>query len=73
MLRTLTPQEKRKWPNHLRELYYAYNSTPHATTGYSPFYLMFGRDARLPLDILLPSDTTKEDTSLLVTALKKRQ
>jgi hypothetical protein len=71
-LRTLTPQEKRKWPHHLKELCYAYNSTPHATTGYSPFYLMFARDAKLPLDILLPSDSAKEDNQLWITAHQQR-
>jgi len=35
LLRML-PNEK-KWPEHLLELLYAYNATPYASTGYTPF------------------------------------
>ena len=32
---------------------YSYNCTPHATTGYSPYYMFFGREPILPIDMLL--------------------
>ncbi|XP_052459431.1 retrovirus-related Pol polyprotein from transposon 412 [Carassius gibelio] len=52
MIRTLPPKSKSKWPQSLRMLTFCYNCTVHETTGFAPFYLMFGRIPRLPIDVM---------------------
>ena len=67
LLSALSPKEKRLWPKHLAELVFFYNSTPHSSTGQSPYSLLFGREPRLPLDIFLgdypPSKSAVADIS----------
>ena len=53
LLRTLPPHQVAHWSQHLSAVVTIYNSTPHASTGYSPHYLMFGNAPRLPIDSLL--------------------
>uniref|UniRef100_A0A3Q3DV46 Gypsy retrotransposon integrase-like protein 1 n=2 Tax=Hippocampus comes TaxID=109280 RepID=A0A3Q3DV46_HIPCM len=52
MIRTLPPKSRSKWPQMLNMLTLCYNCTVLETTGFAPFYLIFGRVPRLPVDIM---------------------
>ena len=51
MLGTLSDEEKSDWKSHLGCMTHAYNCTKYVSTTYSPYYLMFGRHPRLPIDV----------------------
>lgn len=53
LLRTLPPEQKRKWPRALPQLLFAYNTTVHQSTSHSPYELLFGQKPQLPVDFLL--------------------
>jgi transposase InsO family protein len=58
MLGTLEPEKKQNWHKHVAPLVHAYNCTRHESTGFSPYYLMYGREPRLPVDVLLGLNRT---------------
>ena len=55
MIGKLEEDKKACWSEHLPELLMAYNATHSAVTGYSPYYLLFGRRPRIPVDYLFPT------------------
>ena len=55
MIGKLGEDKKANWPSHLAEIAHAYNSTWSAVTMYSPHYLMFGWQSRLPVDFIFPT------------------
>ena len=75
MIRKLEEDRKASWSEHLPELLLAYNATRSAVTGYSPYYLLFSRRPRIPVDYLFPTlcdspHQTKMEVS--VAAMQKR-
>ena len=75
MIRKLEEDKKACWSKHLPELLLAYNATRSAVTGYSPYYLLFGRRSRIPVEYLFPTlrdspHQTKMEVS--VVAMQKR-
>ena len=55
MISKLEEEKKACWSEHLPELLMAYNATRSAVTGYSPYYLLFSRRPRIPVDYLFPT------------------
>ena len=51
MLGTLPDDFKSKWQHHISNLVYAYNCTCSNATGFSPYYLLYGRQPLFPIDI----------------------
>ena len=51
MIRAFLIENPKDWDKHLDILAFAYNTSSHATTKHSPFFLMTGRQAKVPLDL----------------------
>ena len=57
MLGTLPNDKKVDWKSYVAPLVHAYNATCHDTTGYSPYYLMYGRHPKLAIDVQFGLDS----------------
>eukprot|EP00731_Ephydatia_muelleri_P033667 Em0035g4a len=74
MLATAVGDNPADWENYIHKLCFAYNTSVHSSTGYSPFFLMFGRQAAIPVNLMYPLRREEEDKELpdFVQELKKR-
>ena len=50
MLASTAKENPFEWESHLGKVCLAYNTSVHTTTGHTPFFLMFGRQAQLLVD-----------------------
>ena len=51
MLRNYIQEKKEKWDDDLDTCSFAYNTSKHESTKFTPFEITFGRKAILPLDL----------------------
>ena len=51
MLGTLPGSAKKNWQEWVPMLVHAYNCTTSSVTGFSPYFLIYGRQPKLPIDI----------------------
>ena len=51
MLRKYIQEKKEKWDDYLDTYSFAYNTSNHESTKFTPFEIMFGRKVILPLDL----------------------
>ncbi|CAF4215475.1 unnamed protein product, partial [Adineta steineri] len=56
----LQDRENNNWDEFLAPVVFAYNTGCHSTTQYSPFQLLFGREARLPTEAPLSTFTFRK-------------
>ena len=74
MLGTLPLEKKSEWKNHIGTVVHAYNCTRNSATGFSPYYLMYGRQPHLPVDVTLgmaPQTMTAPDTTKFIQKMRE--
>ena len=75
LLGTLASDKKSRWKEYLNTLVFAYNCTPHQSTDYTPYQLLFGRTPRLPVDFKFGIHKSEESSNSydeFVSNLKQR-
>ena len=75
MLGTLEEYQKSDWKTHVPTLVHAYNAMFHDSTGFSPYFLLFGCHPRLAVDAFLgltPDALSSTSKTEYVRRLKER-
>ena len=75
MIRRTTTKEGKDWDKMIPYLLFAYREVPQASTGFSPFELLYGREVRGPLDVLRDQWEARQrsDESVVSYVLKMRE
>lgn len=67
MLRKMCIEEPRNWDRYIPALLFAYREVPQASTGFSPFELLYGRTLRGPMQVLKQLWTEEEGSDVRTT------
>ena len=74
MLGTLPSEQISDWKGRIGALVHAFNCTWNSATGFSPYYLMYGRQSCLPIDVtsgLAPNLVTAPTSTKYVQKLRE--
>ena len=74
ILAKVVAEDQRNWDLYVSSTCFAYNTAVHSTTGYTPSYLEYGRELRLPSDLVMKDGEApkKECRTEYATELKRR-
>ncbi|OMJ26577.1 Retrovirus-related Pol polyprotein from transposon [Smittium culicis] len=64
MIKVYIEKNQNEWDKLLNSHLLAYRTAKHETLGISPFESLYGREARLPADALMPDNISSETNSL---------
>ena len=75
MLRKTAKEEGKNWDKLLPYVLFAYREVPQASTGFSPFELLYGRQVRGPLDVLRETweSSSKSSESIVSYVINMRE
>jgi hypothetical protein len=63
LMSKMVSEGQRDWQDCLPHVVAAYNAAQHETTNFSPFYLMYGREYRTSLDLVLNVEMENETST----------
>ena len=65
MLAKMVGEHHSDWDKHLQKALFAYRTSLHESTGYSPYFVNFGRSPVLPVDVIVGRfDSERNDGSI---------
>ena len=53
MMTAFEDSEQLDWDLNLNKLAYAFDSSVHSTTGFTPYEMQFGRKPKIPIDLVI--------------------
>ena len=74
MLSKYVKENQKDWDVHLQKVMMGYRTSKHESTKFTPAYILFGRELRLPLDVQyeLPDNSSAKSCSEYVVSAKER-
>ena len=70
LVKILSKAQQASWDIYLSFAVFSYNLSIHSSTGFTPYFLTFGSEARLPPDIIFGTPTSATSSNLDARALQ---